>query len=142
MAKLKIKVITPEKTVFENENIDSITIPTIEGEITVLPGHIPFFSKVSPGEIVIRTDKKEYSLVSVDGFVKVSKDNTVSILSDYAIRSENIEIAKVLEAKKKAENALKDKESARDFAIAEADLRRILLELKIAQRRKSSVYSE
>jgi F-type H+-transporting ATPase subunit epsilon len=136
---LSLKIVSPEKLVFEETDFDSITFPAQDGEITVLPGHIPLISKIVPGEITARKKDKTISLVTTDGFLNVSKDGTINVLSDYAIRSEDVEIAKVQEAKRKAEAAMKEKKSERDFAIAEAELRRTLLELKVAQRRKQNI---
>lgn len=139
MSTLSLKIVSPEKLVFEETDFDSITFPTQDGEITVLPGHIPLISKIAPGEITARKKDKNVSLVTTDGFLNVAKNGTISVLSDYAIRSEDVEIAKVQEAKRKAEAAMKEKKSERDFAIAEAELRRTLLELKVANKRKQNI---
>src|SRR4030042_5547807 len=136
MAYLKISIITPEKLVFEGDEIDSASFPTPDGEITILPHHIPLVTKIATGEIVIRKKGNEYSLVATDGFLKLTSDGVITVLADYAVRSEDIELAKVEEAKKKAEAAMKEKISQKDFAIAEAELRKTLLELKIAQKRR------
>ncbi len=137
MANLKIKVITPEKITFEDQDITSVTLPTAEGEITVLPNHIPLVTQLAPGEIRIKKAGKETSLVATQGFIKITAEGEITVLADYAIRSEEIEVAKVQEAKKKAEEAMKEKSSEKDFAIAEAELRRTLLELRVSQKRKS-----
>ena len=139
MSKLAISIVTPEKIIYEEQGIDSISLPTTQGEITILPKHIPLIAKVTPGEIVIRKDSKETSLVTTQGFLKLDSDGSASILADYAIRSEEVEIAKVLEAKKKAEESMKAKRTEKEFAIAEADLRRTLIELKVAQKRRIKV---
>ncbi len=134
---LKIKVITPVKIIFEEENIRSVTLPTDSGEITILPNHIPLITKVAAGEMTIkRSNAKDESFVVTEGFLKLNKDGSITLLSDYAVRSDEIEIAKVEEAKKKAEAAMKEKLSDRDFAIAESELRRTLLELKVSRRRQ------
>ena len=139
MSKLAISIVTPEKIIYEEQGIDSISLPTTQGEITILPKHIPLIAKVTPGEIVIRKYSKETSLVTTQGFLKLDSDGSASILADYAIRSEEVEIAKVLEAKKKAEESMKAKRTEKEFAIAEADLRRTLIELKVAQKRRIKV---
>ena len=139
MSKLAISIVTPEKIIYEEQGIDSISLPTTQGEITILPKHIPLIAKVTPGEIVIRKDSKETSLVTTQGFLKLDSDGSASILADYAIRSEEVEIAKVLEAKKKAEESMNAKRTEKEFAIAEADLRRTLIELKVAQKRRIKV---
>lgn len=134
--KLKLKIITPVIIALTEDEITSVTIPTSEGQITILPGHVPLMAKVSPGELVFVKNGKESSFVVTEGFLKFDSDGTLTVLSDYAIRSEEIEVAKVEAAKKKAEEAMKQKSSERDFVIAEAELRRTLLELRVSQKRR------
>jgi len=136
---LTLKIVSPERKVFDQDGFDSITIPTESGEITVLPNHIPLISKVIPGEIIARKQGLEESLITLNGFLKLDHLGNILILSDYAIRSEDVEIERVEQARKKAEEVMKDKTSDRDFVIAEAELKKTLLELKVAQRRKSKV---
>jgi F-type H+-transporting ATPase subunit epsilon len=136
---LTLKIVSPEKLVFQENDFDSITLPTENGEITILPGHIPLVAKIIPGEIVAKRRGKEVSLVTTDGFLKLNSHGEVFILADYAIRSEDVEITKVQEAKKRAEEMMKEKGSEKDFVIAEAELRKTLLELKVVQKRKSRV---
>lgn len=69
-----------------------------------------------------------------EGFLEVLDDN-INILTNYAVRSEEIEIAKVEAAKKRAQEALQEKKSEQDLALAEGELRRAILELKVARRR-------
>ncbi len=135
MSNLTLKIVSPERKVFDESEYESITLPTENGEITVLPGHIPLIGKIIPGEIIARKLGIEDSLVTLNGFFKVNESGEVSILSDYAVRSSEVEIAKAEEAKKKAEEAMKEKKSDKEFVIAEAELRKTLLELKIAQKR-------
>lgn len=139
MNSLSLKIVSPEKLVLEELDLESVTLPTEEGEITILPGHIPLVSSIVPGEIVARKKNKDMSLITTKGFLRLDKNGQIFVLSDYAIRSEDVEIAKVEEAKKKAEREMKEKLSDRDFVIAEAELRKTLLELKVAQRRKRKI---
>jgi F-type H+-transporting ATPase subunit epsilon len=132
---MNIKIVSPERVVYEENDFDSITLTTAEGEITILPGHVPLVAKVSPGEIIIKKDSKEISLVTTEGFLRLEKDGNILLLTDYAIRSEEIEIAKIIEAKRKAEDAMKEKKTEYEFVMAEAELRRTLLELKVARKR-------
>lgn len=87
MAKsIKLKIITPEKLVFE-ENVEQVTMPTEAGEITVLPGHIPMVTVLGRGDIVAKINGEDVPLVAVGGFAKI--DNTggeseVAILADFA----------------------------------------------------------
>lgn len=136
MTQLSLKIATPEKLVFEDKELDSVTLPTSQGEITILPSHIPLVVKIAPGEVVVRKKGIEHVMATMQGFMHLDKFGNIVILSDYAIRSEDVELAKVEEAKKKAEAAMKEKTSQKDFVIAEAELRKTLLELKIAQKRR------
>ncbi len=138
MSYLTLKVITPEKKLIEDTQIDSITFPTKEGQITVLPNHIPLVSQTETGEVIIRKNKIEESLVITEGFLKIDRTGNCLLLADYAVRSDDIEEVKAEEAKQKAQNTMKEKLNQKDFAIAEAELRRTLMELKVSQRRKQS----
>ena len=131
---LQLQIITSEKSVY-NDTADAVIIPTIAGEITVLPNHISLVSQIVDGEIVIKKSGKEQRIAITGGFLEVS-NNKVTILADYAIRSEEIEIAKAEEAKKRAEKILSEKAEKQNFAEAEAQLRKSLLELKVATKRK------
>lgn len=131
-----LEIITPEKVVFKDD-VDELIVPTTTGEVGIMPNHVPLLSQISLGELIIREGQKEHALAISGGFLDVA-NNQVTILADYAIRSEEIEIAKAQEAQKRAQKAMEEKVSERDFAQAEAQLRRSLLELKVAQRRRKS----
>lgn len=133
-SKINLQIITPEKIVYSNQ-VDMVTVPAVEGEIGILPNHIPLFTKIKPGEIKVKTGVSEDFLAITGGFINVRKGK-VTILADYAIRSEDIEASRAEEAKKKAEEAMKNKESITNMAIAESELRKALLELKVSQRKK------
>jgi len=132
-----LTITTPERIVLEDV-VDEVVVPTTSGEIAVLTNHVDLLTAVKPGELTIKKGNKTSSFAITGGFMEVSKNN-VSILADYAIRAEDIEIAKAQEAKERAENAMKEKTSQRDFAEAEAQLRRSLVELEIGKRRRRSV---
>lgn len=135
---LTLSVTTPEKKIFEAKDITSISFPTVDGEITVLPHHIPLLTKTTTGEIVVRYENHEDSLVVTEGFLKIDNAGNCLVLADYAVRSDDIDILKVQEAKEKAENIMKEKINEKDFVIAEAELRKTLMELKISQRKRAS----
>lgn len=135
---LNIKVTTPEGVIFE-DNVDSATIPTQTGEITVLPNHIPLVSALSPGEIILKKDgKNEYMSVGT-GFIEVN-NNQITILADTAETVESLVEEEILRAKERAEKLLTEKRNVSDVAFAEAAaaLEREMSRLKIYRRRKSS----
>ena len=128
------EIITPEKIVFQDE-VNEVIVPTTTGEVSILPNHATLLSQIAPGELIIKKDNKEHSLAITGGFLDVN-NNKVHILADYAVRSEDIEIAKAQEAHKRAEKAMQEKGTDQDFAMAEAQFRRAILELKVAHKRK------
>lgn len=133
--KLLLEIITPEKVVFKDE-IDEIVVPTITGEIAILPNHAELLTKINPGELVIKKAGKDQYFAIMGGFLEVI-NNHISILADYAVRAEDIEIAKAQEAEERAKQKMKNKETEKDFRVAEAELRKSLLELKVARKHKS-----
>lgn len=135
---LLLEIITPEKIVFKDE-IDEVIAPTVNGEIAILPNHVGLITQVIPGELIIKKNNKDQSLAITEGFLEVT-NNHISILANYAINAENINVAKAEEAKRRAEHLMQEKTTDRDFRILDAELRKAILELKIAykQRRKAT----
>lgn len=129
-----LEITTPEKTIYK-EDVEEIIVPTTSGEITILPNHIPLLTRINPGELTIKKSGKNSHFAITGGFLEVSKSG-VNILAEYAIRAEDIEISKALEAENKARLAMKEKGDNVNSVMAEANLRRSLLELKIARRHK------
>jgi F-type H+-transporting ATPase subunit epsilon len=132
--KIKFRIVTPEKTVFEDE-IDQVTLPTQEGEITVLPNHIPLISVLQAGELVAKKGGEEIAMAVSGGMVEV-RSNEITILADTAERAEEIDIARAEEAKQKAEK-LKDERIQTDeaqYATAAAILEKNLVRIKVARR--------
>ena len=131
---LLLEIIAPEGQVF-SDSVSSVSVPSFQGQITILPHHVPLFTKLAEGEVEIRDGAKTQTIVISGGFLEVKK-NEVHLLCDYAIRAESIEIAKSLERKRGAEEKLKQKLSNKDFTIADKDLKLSILELKIADKVK------
>jgi F-type H+-transporting ATPase subunit epsilon len=131
-----LEIITPEKTVVRQE-VDEVLAPTDKGQIGILPHHINLVTKLTPGELIMIKNGKENIYAVTGGFLQVN-NGVVSVLADYAAHTEDIDIEKAIEAQKRAEDVLKkNKEnvSERDFAIAEADLRKSLLQINVVKRR-------
>lgn len=133
--KLLLEIITPTRVVLKEE-VDEVTIPTVNGEISILPNHIDLLTKIKEGEMTIKRNNKSEAFAITGGFLEIS-NNHVNILADHAIKAEDIEIAKVQEAQERAKQAMKNKESSKEFAVAQADLRKAILELKVAKRHKT-----
>lgn len=137
MATILLEIITQEAKIL-TEEVDQVTAPAVLGEVTILPGHIPLFTKLSDGLITIKSSKGTTEIAVLDGFMDVSVGNRVTILADSAIRAESVNIAKATEAKRKAEEAMHQKTSEIEFKQTEAALRKAILELKVAQRHRAT----
>lgn len=131
---LLLDIITPEKVVFKDE-IDEAIVPTVNGEIAILPHHIGLLTQIVPGELIIKKGNKSQSIAITEGFLQVT-NNHISILANYAINAESINVARAEEAKKRAEKLMEEKKSDKDFRIAQAELRKAVLELKVAYKHK------
>ena len=102
MLTIKFEIVTPERIVLK-EQVTQVTAPTRQGEITVLPGHIPLVASLQPGVIeVVKVDGTQDIMSVSGGFIEVLKDKVV-ILADTAERAEEIDIDTVEEARKQAE---------------------------------------
>lgn len=136
---MTLDIVTPEKIVLTDE-VDEISVDTLIGQITILQNHENLIARLMPGEMVVRKQKKEYYLAVTGGFLEI-QNNNITILADYAVRSEDIEVKKALEAQEKAKMMLKkqkDQISTRDFALAEAELRRSITQLNVANKRRKT----
>ena len=131
-----MKIITPEKIAYEGE-ADQVTIPTHDGEITVLANHIPLVSSMKHGELIVKNDGKNIFLAVCNGFIEIKK-NEMIIMTDIADRIAEIDEQKAEEASKKAEELLKTKDMLSDVAFADATaaLEKSLARLKVARRKK------
>jgi F-type H+-transporting ATPase subunit epsilon len=106
---LTLEIVTPEARVY-SETVDTVVIPTVEGEVGILPGHIPLVSQLGAGELRATKGGVTELLVVGGGFAQVSGDK-VSILADSAIEEQKIDENAVADAMKRAEEALKARES-------------------------------
>jgi len=129
-----LEIITPEKVVY-SDKVSEVLVPTDKGEIGILPNHVGLFAKVVPGELTVKKGNSSHILAITSGFLEVSAAK-VTILADHAIRAENIEVAKAMEAKEKAEKLMKEKTTDQDMAMLEGQLRRAMLELNVARKLK------
>lgn len=132
---LKFKIVTPEKTIYENE-IYQVTIPTMEGEITVLPNHIPLISVLKAGELKFKDKEGEQQMAVSGGFLEVRGKNEIVILADHAQRVGDIDIDKAEEARARAEEQMANLKNAQDvdYAKLQAIMDRELNKLRVAKK--------
>lgn len=135
---MKLKLVTPEKTLFEQE-VRSVSLPTTEGEVTILPNHAPLVMMLKSGvATVVASDEKEDDIAIAGGFIQVG-NNELTILADMAERGEDLTMSVIQEAKERAKKAMEDARDTDDiaFAHAAAALERELARERTALRRQS-----
>ncbi|MDP3245098.1 MAG: ATP synthase F1 subunit epsilon [bacterium] len=135
---LQFEITTPERVVYK-EKIDSVTIPTRDGEITVLPNHLPLVSILKPGVLVVRKGGEENFMAVSGGFVEIQPESRVIILADTAERAEELTLEAVEAARERAQKLLEEKRGADEVAYgaAAAALERELARLKVARRHRA-----
>ncbi len=142
--KLQLKIVTPERLILE-EMADQVTVPTSEGEITILADHIPIVASLKSGEIVAVENGEHIPFAVVGGFVEVKKENnmtSVIILADFAEHVGSItedEIAKAKARSEELQKLVENKETV-DFEHFASELERSLTRVKIADKWKSKKY--
>ena len=130
---LKLEIITPTAVVY-SEDVNMVTLPAIEGQIGILPRHIPLLTQVVPGEIIVRKGNQESFLAVGEGLVEITA-TSVAIVTDMAVPSDKIDEAKVEEARARAAARLQDKLSDEEVASVNASLAHSLAQLKVKRRR-------
>ena len=137
MSKIAIKIVTPERIVFE-DSVDSVSVMTENGEITVLPDHLPLVSLLRAGEMRLKDSNTETLLAVSTGLIEVRPGNTVIILADTAERSEELELEKIEEARKLAEKHLEETRDQDEVAYADAaaHLEREIARYRVASKKK------
>ncbi len=138
MQKLKLIVVSQEKKLLETE-VESVSAVTTEGEITILARHIPLFTKLITGELRYIANDTESSLVVSDGFLTMNPNNEVTVMVDSATLVRDISIKQAEEAIAAAKETMKLSEDRRELILAEASLKRAMLEIRVAQKRGSTI---
>lgn len=133
---LTLEIVTPEARVY-SDTIDTVVIPTVEGEIGILPGHIPLLTQVEAGELrVTKNGRTEYLAVG-NGFAEIDGDK-VSVLAESAIDEAKIDEDAVAKAQARAEEALRGRENMDPAEVErlEGVVRFSVAQLGVKRRRK------
>jgi F-type H+-transporting ATPase subunit epsilon len=136
MAKLRLEIVTPEAQKF-SDDVDMVVIPGVEGELGILPLHVPLMTRLLPGEVRITRDGKQTELVIGTGFVEVSQTH-VAILTDMAMADIEVDEQAAEEAIRRAEARVKEKDlNSEEVAEIEGAIARSLAQLKFKRRRRA-----
>lgn len=133
-ATLKLEIVTPEAKTY-SEDVDMVTLPGIEGEMGIYPMHVPLMTQIKAGELTVRKGGQDYFLAIGEGFVEITADK-VAIMTDMAIRAEQIDETKAEEARKRAEARLQEKLTDEETAMVSAALMHSLAQLNVKRRQR------
>ena len=138
MSIMHLDIVSAEEEIFSG-NVKNIIASAIMGEVGIYPKHTPIITPLKPGEVKIITEENEEKLFFISGGVIEVQPDIVTVLADTAIRGKDLDEAKAIESKKRAEEALADKSDNIDAAKALAELAQAAAQLKMidAMRKKT-----
>jgi F-type H+-transporting ATPase subunit epsilon len=133
---LTVEIVTNERIVFSDTDVDMVSAPGSEGLLGILPNHAPLVTTLSAGELRIKKGGSEQSMVVFGGFMEVLPDKVI-VLADVAEKVEEIDLQRAEEARRRAEEAIARGGDRTDLAAAQARLSRAQVRIKISERRRS-----
>lgn len=132
---LKFEIVTPDAVVY-SEDVEMVTLESVEGQMGIYPQHVRLMTQLVPGEMVVQKGGRDDFLAVGEGLVEITNDR-VAILTDMAVRAENIDEAKAEEARQRAAARLQEQLSSQDLASVNASLARSLAQLSVKRRHRS-----
>ena len=129
---LKLEIVTPDPKPF-SDDVEMVTLPGVEGEMGIYPQHVPLMTQIVPGEIAVRKGGQDSFLAVGEGFVEITGER-VAILTDMAIKAEDIDEAKAEEARRRAEARLAEHIDEEETAVTTAALARATAQLRVKKR--------
>ncbi|GBD23651.1 ATP synthase epsilon chain [bacterium HR29] len=136
---LTVEIVTAERVVRTETGIDALIVPSIEGQLTILPKHAALMTMLEPGELIFRKGGAEEAFAVTGGFMEVKRDHVI-ILADAAEAAEEIDVQRAEAARARAEARIREARARGaaevDLARAQAALQRSLVRLRVAQRRR------
>ncbi len=130
-----VDVVSAEEELFSGL-AEMVVLPGEAGELGVLPGHAPLLTRIRPGSVRIKKPDQTEELIFVSGGILEVQPNLVTVLADTAVRGHDLDEARALEAKQRAEEALRNKQAAIDYAKAQAELMEAVAQLQAIEKLK------
>jgi len=129
-----VDVVSAEESIFSGL-AEFVVLPGEAGELGILPGHMPLMTRIKPGAVRLKVPQQEQEeLIFVAGGILEVQPGLVTVLADTAIRGKDLDEAKALDAKRKAEEAMADKSAEMDYARAQAELAEAVAQLAAIQK--------
>jgi F-type H+-transporting ATPase subunit epsilon len=133
MGVFHVDIVSAEESIYSGP-AEFLVAPAEAGEVGIYPQHTPMLTRVKPGSVRIKAPLKDEELVYVSGGILEVQPDVVTILADTAMRGADLDEMKAMEAKKRAEEAIKDRSSAIDYARAQAELSEAIAQLSAIQK--------
>ncbi len=134
MATLHVDVVSAETSIFSGE-AKFVALPGEMGELGIYPRHTPLITRIKPGAVrIVRADNGEEEFVFVAGGILEVQPGSVTVLADTAIRGHDLDEAKAVEAKKLAEDAMKNAKTDIDFAAAQGEFAAMAAQIAAIQK--------
>lgn len=135
MATLQVDVVSAERSLFSGE-VKFVALPGEVGELGILPGHTPLITRIRPGTVkIVHLDDTEEHIFVAGGVLEVQPQQ-VTVLADTALRAEELDEAKALEARQRAEEALRNVQDKDEMAVVQAELEMLAAQAAAARRFK------
>lgn len=138
MPKINLTIVSQEKELLSTE-VDSVTAPAAEGEVTILASHLPLFTQLQAGILTYRIGREEQQVVLSKGFLDVAPNSEVTVMVDTAVDARDISVDKAEKAIAEAHEKIANPRDQRELQMAEASLRQAMLEIKIARSSKKAL---
>lgn len=133
-------VVSAEESIFSGL-VEIAIFPGEAGELGIMAHHTPLLTRIKPGTIRLKLpDQEAYELVYVSGGMLEVQPNMITVLADTAMRARDLDEAKALEAKKRAEEALANSKAKMDYAAAEAELAQAIAQLHTISHMKKNIH--
>lgn len=135
MSTIQVEVVSAEHEIFSGEA--TMVIATAEaGELGIYPQHTPLLTSLKPGDVRIKVEDGEEQVIYVSGGILEVTPKKITVLSDTAVRADDLDEAAALEAQRKAEQALKDTTADINYAKAKAELAQAAAQLQALKKLK------
>lgn len=129
-----VDVVSAEESIFSGL-AEFVVLPGEAGELGILPGHMPLMTRIKPGAVRLKLPQQEQEeLIFVAGGILEVQPGVVTVLADTAIRGKDLDEAKALDAKRRAEEAMADRSAEMDYARAQAELAEAVAQLAAIQK--------
>jgi len=133
MSSFRLEVISPDREVF-NENVESVTVTSKNGQITVLPGHAPMVASLDVGTMRVKNGNEVIEAFHSEGFMEVRPDEVIMFVQACE-KADEIDAIRAEEARQRAAEKLRQKQSYYEHRHTSISLARAMARLKISQKK-------